>query len=183
VRRAVQRFGGDAIARRPLLAERKGLRAGLTALDTTERKRFRALRAPGWPRRGPSSPMRSQTFAKAFAEVRTSVQFTELKASRSRRTIAQPAIAVTALRTHRIGQREALAAGGRWQDRGLVFSSAIGTPMEPRNVTRQFKALLMAASLPNIRSTICAIRALRSGSRRASIRASSRKRWVTRRCR
>jgi len=32
-----------------------------------------------------------------------------------------------------------------------VFTSAIGTPFEPRNVTRQFKARLTVASLPNIR--------------------------------
>lgn len=34
---------------------------------------------------------------------------------------------------------------------GLAFTSAVGTPFEPRNVTRQFKALLTAAGLPNIR--------------------------------
>ena len=32
-----------------------------------------------------------------------------------------------------------------------MFTSSIGTPFEPRNVTRQFKALLTAAKLPNIR--------------------------------
>lgn len=44
-----------------------------------------------------------------------------------------------------------LAAGGKWKDRGLVFTSSVGTPLEPRNVTRQFKALLTAAKLPDIR--------------------------------
>lgn len=42
-------------------------------------------------------------------------------------------------------------AGGRWHDRGFVFTSGKGTPLEPRNVTRQFKELLAAAKLPNIR--------------------------------
>ena len=32
-----------------------------------------------------------------------------------------------------------------------MFASAVGTPLEPRNVTRQFKGLLTAAALPNIR--------------------------------
>jgi integrase len=32
-----------------------------------------------------------------------------------------------------------------------VFASSVGTPLEPRNVTRQFKALLKAAGLPDIR--------------------------------
>lgn len=71
---------------------------------------------------------------------------------RSRRTIALPAIAVTALRSHRTRQLEArLAAGGQWQDHGFVLTSALGTPLEPRNVTRQFKALLKAAKLPDSR--------------------------------
>jgi integrase len=63
-----------------------------------------------------------------------------------------PAVAVTALRSHRVRQLEArLAAGGHWQDGGFVFTSSIGTPLEPRNVTRQFKALLTAAKLRDIR--------------------------------
>jgi integrase len=32
-----------------------------------------------------------------------------------------------------------------------VFTSSIGTPLEPRNATRIFKALPTAAKLPNIR--------------------------------
>jgi integrase len=44
-----------------------------------------------------------------------------------------------------------LAAGRHWQDRGFVLTSALGTPLEPRNVTRQFKALLTAAKLPDMR--------------------------------
>jgi integrase len=87
-----------------------------------------------------------------LARVKTSVHITEPKSARSRRTIALPAVAVAALRTHRVRQLETrLAAGGRWQDYGFVFASAVGTPLEARNVTRQFKALLAVAQLPNIR--------------------------------
>ena len=32
-----------------------------------------------------------------------------------------------------------------------MLTSSIGTPLEPRNVTRQFKALLTAAKLPDMR--------------------------------
>ena len=63
-----------------------------------------------------------------------------------------PAVAITALRSHRTHQLEArLAAGRHWQDRDFVLTSAVGTPLEPRNVTRQFKALLTAANLPDMR--------------------------------
>jgi len=59
---------------------------------------------------------------------------------------------MTALRSHRTRQLEArLAAGGRCRERGFVLSSGVGTPLEPRNVTRQFKALLTAAKLPDMR--------------------------------
>ena len=103
----------------------------------------------------------------AFTHVKASIHVTELKSARSRRTIALPAVAVTALRSHRVRQLEArLATGGRWQDRTFVFTSAVGTPLEPRDVTRQFKALLALAKLPNIRLPICGIRARRCCSLR-----------------
>ena len=43
-----------------------------------------------------------------------------------------------------------LAAGARWQERGFVFTSGIGTPIEPRRITREFRALLERAGLPPI---------------------------------
>ena len=93
-----------------------------------------------------------QALRAALSEVKTSVQVTELKSDRSRRTIALSAVAVAALRSHRVRQLQArLVAGKHWQDRGFVFASTVGTPLEPRNVTRQFKALLKTASLPDMR--------------------------------
>jgi len=44
-----------------------------------------------------------------------------------------------------------LAAGSRWRENRFIFASSIGSPLEPRNVTRQFKMLLIGAKLPNIR--------------------------------
>jgi integrase len=142
LRRAVQRFGGDAAARRRLRAERVRLQAALKALPRTQ---------PAVDARARLT-QELQTVRGAMANVKTSVQITELKSARSRRTIALPAVAIEALRSHRVRQLEArLAAGGRWQDRGFVFTSLVGTPLDPRNVTRKFKALLTAAKLPNIR--------------------------------
>jgi integrase len=142
LRRAVQRFGGDAAARRRLRAERSRLKAALKALPRTRATVDTRARLT----------QELQTVRAAMVNVKTSVQITELKSARSRRTIALPAVAVEALRSHRVRQLEArLAAGGRWQDRGFVFTSLVGTPLDPRNVTRKFKALLAAAKLPNIR--------------------------------
>jgi integrase len=45
-----------------------------------------------------------------------------------------------------------MALGEAWQDSGLVFVSPIGTPLDPRNVTRQFQAMLAAApGVPRVR--------------------------------
>jgi integrase len=154
VRRAVQRFGGDAAARRPLLAERKRLKAALQALNL-ERRRLRALEtaepAGTETTRGELTRALAEV-RNALAAVRSQVHVTELKSARSRRTIALPQVAVVALRAHRVRQLEArLAAGGRWQEHGLIFTSAVGTALEPRNLHRSFKALLRTAGLPNIR--------------------------------
>lgn len=59
------------------------------------------------------------------------------KSLRSRRTIPLPAPSVKALRRHRATQvAEALATGPTWTDSGLVFTSTVGTVLEPRNLTR-----------------------------------------------
>jgi hypothetical protein len=50
-----------------------------------------------------------------------------------------PQIVASALKVHRKRQREErMALGSAWQDSGRVFTSPIGTPMEPRNMTREF---------------------------------------------
>jgi hypothetical protein len=49
-------------------------------------------------------------------------------------------------------QNEArLLAGSRWQKTGVVFASTIGTPLDERNVRREFYGFLQAAQLPRIR--------------------------------
>lgn len=84
--------------------------------------------------------------------VRASLKFSEPKSARSRRAITIPPIAVSALRRHRATQlKERLAAGGDWHDSGLVFTTTIGTPLDARNVHREFKAILKAAKLPPVR--------------------------------
>jgi integrase len=88
----------------------------------------------------------------ALKAIKTSLHVVELKSARSRRTITLPVVAVTALRAHRVHQLKVrLAAGARWRDLGFLFTSGIGTPLEPRRITRDFRALLAQAGLPPIR--------------------------------
>lgn len=130
-----------AAARRPLLAERKRLlkllSEALIAKDAEARRSLESVLAG---------------VRAALKAVKTEVHFVEPKSARSRRTIALPSTVVKSLNRHRVRQLEArLAAGQRWQDSGLVFSTPIGTPLDGRNVTRAFKGILVSYGLPSIR--------------------------------
>jgi integrase len=139
VRQALERSGGDATARRPLLAKRSELRKLLKAA---------APRSP--ERRAIWTELRAVRVA--WRAVRTTLHTTEPKSAKSRRTVRMPGVVVAALKAHRTRQLEdRLAAGGAWIDSGFVFTSPIGTALEPRNVTRQFRAVLVASGLPAIR--------------------------------
>jgi integrase len=76
--------------------------------------------------------------------------------------------AVSALRQHRKRQlEERMQKSGLWSDHGLVFPSAIGTPISGGNLNRSFKALLKRADLPAVRfhdlRHTCATLLLRQG--------------------
>jgi len=72
----------------------------------------------------------------------------DTKTAKSRRTLALPETAIQALREHRKRQAEdRLAAGPLWQDHGLVFASAIGTPLDAANVRREFRKITEVAGL------------------------------------
>ena len=72
----------------------------------------------------------------------------DTKTPKSRRTLSLARRCVEALREHRVRQAEdRLAAGPLWQDHGLVFASAVGTPLDDHNVRRQFRVITEAAGL------------------------------------
>jgi len=85
------------------------------------------------------------------------ISLVPLKTARSRRTIALPASTTASLRQHRQRQlEERLGAGPAWRGPepnagGFVFTTTVGTPLEPRNVTRAWKAGLRRAGLPDRR--------------------------------
>jgi integrase len=80
------------------------------------------------------------------------VVFGPPKSSKSRRTIPLPAASAKALRAHRANQAaEALALGPAWVDSGLVFTSTVGTVIEPRNLNRFFDELIAKAQVRRIR--------------------------------
>jgi integrase len=75
-----------------------------------------------------------------------------VKTDGSERAVALPAGLVDVLRGHRALQRtERAAAGDRWQDHGLLFTTKIGTPIEPRNINRHFDQLCERAGVRRLR--------------------------------
>lgn len=97
---------------------------------------WRHVHLDGDPRTSPPLP--------PYVEVWRSVRAGgDTKTSRSRRTLALPSRAVEALRLQRVHQaRDRLALGDRWEDHGLVFTTATGSRMDAANVRRDFRAAL-----------------------------------------
>jgi integrase len=72
----------------------------------------------------------------------------ETKTPKSRRTLALPQIAVQVLKEHWKRQaQDRLMAASLWQDHGLVFCSAVGTPLDAANVRREFRKITETAGL------------------------------------
>ena len=72
----------------------------------------------------------------------------DTKTPKSRRSLRLSDLCVEALRKQKTQQdRERLIAGGRWQENGLVFASAVGTPLLAGNVRRAFRTICERAGL------------------------------------
>jgi integrase len=72
------------------------------------------------------------------------------KTESGRRAIDLPPLVVEALRGHRVRQLQRRLASIRWQESGLICTSAVGTAIGPRNATRRFQELRERAELPDL---------------------------------
>ena len=76
----------------------------------------------------------------------------EPKTEQSRRTVSLPPAVVQALQDHGARQRkEKLRHLPLWQDSDLIFTSQIGSPLDPSDVSRGFQEFLARKSLPKVR--------------------------------
>jgi integrase len=73
------------------------------------------------------------------------------KTKSSRRALPLPAVVVDALRAHRAAQVQERLASEVWIDDALVFTTGIGTSLEPPNVLRSFHALCDRAEVRRVR--------------------------------
>jgi len=78
------------------------------------------------------------------------MHFKAPKTARGRRSIALSASTVAALRAHKRAQAEhRLRLGPAFEDNGLVFPDALGSPQKPWNVTAAFKRATRVAGAPS----------------------------------
>lgn len=81
---------------------------------------------------------------------KTEIQIVPVKTGSSRRAVKIPPLLVESLRRYRIRQKSwRLAAGELWTESELVFTTRIGTPIDPRNAKRMVDDLLDKAGLPH----------------------------------
>jgi integrase len=80
---------------------------------------------------------------------RTGLRVGETKTPKSRRPLALPQPVIEALRTQRKRQLEdqLKAPGGAWRDTGHVFTTTIGTPLDPSNLRAAFDKITERAGL------------------------------------
>lgn len=92
------------------------------------------------------------TVRRSLRRVDGKLSLHQTKTSTSERTIPLPQPLIRALREHHRHQHEErFTAGAAWEDHDLVFRTAHGRPIEPRNINRAFSALLRKANLRPIR--------------------------------
>jgi integrase len=78
--------------------------------------------------------------------------FSEPKSAAGKRAIVLSSTIIVKLREHlNLQQQERQQAGNRWQENDLIFPSTFGTPLDHRNLYRDYKELLKEAGLPDIR--------------------------------
>jgi integrase len=76
-------------------------------------------------------------------EAKGKLELISPKTEKSRRVIALPQVAVSALYAHRARQEQARAlCGSRWRDTGMVFTTGIGTMLDQRNMLRAFYGIM-----------------------------------------
>jgi integrase len=72
----------------------------------------------------------------------------DTKTAKSRRAVHLPAPMIATLKAHRARQSaDHLKIGNAWSDSGHVFTTTIGTPIDPRNVYREFQKICEQAGL------------------------------------
>lgn len=80
------------------------------------------------------------------------LQLMATKTARSRRTVPMPRAVLASLKAHRAEQElERRQLAERWPDSGFVFTTPIGTPIDPDNCSKIVRAALKRAGVRAVR--------------------------------
>jgi integrase len=91
------------------------------------------------------------TIGATLNRVNGSLVISEPKTAKSRRVVPLSADLVAMLKRHRTAQkRQRLAAVNQWQESGLVFTTELGTPVDPRNFLRVVQSAAARAGLDEV---------------------------------
>lgn len=89
--------------------------------------------------------------AATIARVDGALSISEPKTARSRRLIPLSKPVVAMLREHRLRQKqERLRAGNQWRENGLVFTTELGSPVDPRNLLRVIETAAQGAGVEGV---------------------------------
>jgi integrase len=75
------------------------------------------------------------------------IEVSDLKTRRSRRVLYLTPQIMRALNAHASRQRKERLASPIWTDHGLIFTSNVGTPVDPDNFAKEFSRICKAAGL------------------------------------
>jgi integrase len=86
-----------------------------------------------------------------IARINHKLVITAPKTQRSRREVPISPAVVAMLRLHKAVQAaEKLRAGDQWQNTGLVFTTELGAPVDPRNLLRVVEVAAKAAGVEGV---------------------------------
>ncbi|WP_099024713.1 tyrosine-type recombinase/integrase [Mycolicibacterium palauense] len=89
--------------------------------------------------------------AATLGRINDRLVMTEPKTARSRRTVPLSPAVVALLRKHKATQAaERLQAANQWQNSGLVFTTEVGGPVDPRNLLRVIEVAARAAGVEGV---------------------------------
>jgi len=86
----------------------------------------------------------------------------EPKSKKSRRTMQLPAVCVAAFARHRtLQEQEREWAGSRWQETGYVFTTRVGTPMDARDLLRDYYSITRPTAKKGVNPLVLKFPAIR----------------------
>ncbi|WP_240431372.1 site-specific integrase [Mycobacterium kyogaense] len=147
-RREARHLDSDAVTAVLHAAEPSRYHAALILIASTGLRKGEAL-ALSWDRVDLKTGV--LRVAQTISRVNGRLAISEPKTDRSRRTVPLSPAVVALLRKHRVAQNtERLRAANQWQDSGLVFTTELGGPVDPRNLLRVIEVAAKAAGVSEI---------------------------------